>query len=178
MILVILLFIVLLLDFVCLFALYVILSFLMTFFYFFYFSFICVFVCFFFYFFFCFYFFFSSRRRHTRCSRDWSSDVCSSDLHADALPPERQARPGDPPVHQLARRRRRRHAGDLRRHEVPQLPDQHILHRPRRERRGDRLHGRHQGQTLHPAQRQGHDPPAVRRRVRSGGGHRNPGGRD
>src|SRR5256884_563037 len=30
-------------------------------------------VCFFF-------FFFSSRRRHTRCSRDWSSDVCSSDL--------------------------------------------------------------------------------------------------
>src|SRR2546429_9712707 len=27
-------------------------------------------------------FFFSSRRRHTRCSRDWSSDVCSSDLDA------------------------------------------------------------------------------------------------
>src|SRR5690606_39810801 len=26
-------------------------------------------------------FFFSSRRRHTRFSRDWSSDVCSSDLH-------------------------------------------------------------------------------------------------
>src|SRR5699024_11946173 len=25
-------------------------------------------------------FFFSSRRRHTRCKRDWSSDVCSSDL--------------------------------------------------------------------------------------------------
>src|SRR3989442_4338455 len=25
-------------------------------------------------------FFFSSRRRHTRCGRDWSSDVCSSDL--------------------------------------------------------------------------------------------------
>src|SRR5687768_12746707 len=25
-------------------------------------------------------FFFSSRRRHTRCSRDWSSDVCSYDL--------------------------------------------------------------------------------------------------
>src|SRR5207245_3415362 len=24
--------------------------------------------------------FFSSRRRHTRCYRDWSSDVCSSDL--------------------------------------------------------------------------------------------------
>src|SRR5690606_41116546 len=30
-------------------------------------------------------FFFSSRRRHTRFSRDWSSDVCSSDLvdHGD-----------------------------------------------------------------------------------------------
>src|SRR5690606_41123805 len=26
------------------------------------------------------YFFYSSRRRHTRFSRDWSSDVCSSDL--------------------------------------------------------------------------------------------------
>src|SRR5436305_4712784 len=28
----------------------------------------------------CVFFFFSSRRRHTRCGRDWSSDVCSSDL--------------------------------------------------------------------------------------------------
>src|SRR5256884_1687041 len=35
-------------------------------------------------------FFFSSRRRHTRCSRDWSSDVCSSDLNPHAL------RPSDP----------------------------------------------------------------------------------
>src|SRR5690554_525078 len=30
-----------------------------------------------------FFFFFSSRRRHTRCGRDWSSDVCSSDLGSD-----------------------------------------------------------------------------------------------
>src|SRR5690606_21156299 len=30
-------------------------------------------------------FFFSSRRRHTRFSRDWSSDVCSSDLLAAIL---------------------------------------------------------------------------------------------
>src|SRR5207245_3217097 len=29
------------------------------------------------------FFFFSSRRRHTRCYRDWSSDVCSSDLGSD-----------------------------------------------------------------------------------------------
>src|SRR6266542_3637891 len=33
---------------------------------------------------FLFFFFFSSRRRHTRCYRDWSSDVCSSDLSACA----------------------------------------------------------------------------------------------
>src|SRR5207245_8725745 len=30
-------------------------------------------------------FFFSSRRRHTRCYRDWSSDVCSSDLSVHRL---------------------------------------------------------------------------------------------
>src|SRR5690606_40598394 len=30
-------------------------------------------------------FFFSSRRRHTRFSRDWSSDVCSSDLRKRGL---------------------------------------------------------------------------------------------
>src|SRR3989449_7257215 len=32
------------------------------------------------------FFFFSSRRRHTRCSRDWSSDVCSSDLELNDIP--------------------------------------------------------------------------------------------
>src|SRR5262249_61954651 len=31
------------------------------------------------------FFFFSSRRRHTRLVSDWSSDVCSSDLHGDQL---------------------------------------------------------------------------------------------
>src|SRR5438067_7236043 len=30
-----------------------------------------------------FFFFFSSRRRHTRSKRDWSSDVCSSDLRIE-----------------------------------------------------------------------------------------------
>src|SRR5439155_11008424 len=35
---------------------------------------------------FVFFFFFSSRRRHTRWPRDWSSDVCTSDL--DAFSPE------------------------------------------------------------------------------------------
>src|SRR2546421_2812428 len=33
------------------------------------------------------FFFFSSRRRHTRSDRDWSSDVCSSDLLRDACRP-------------------------------------------------------------------------------------------
>src|SRR5256885_11351600 len=31
------------------------------------------------------FFFFSSRRRHTRLQGDWSSDVCSSDLHPRTL---------------------------------------------------------------------------------------------
>src|SRR5438067_5691556 len=35
-------------------------------------------------------FFFSSRRRHTRSKRDWSSDVCSSDLHLRSRPGRRR----------------------------------------------------------------------------------------
>src|SRR5438874_8193355 len=37
------------------------------------------------------FFFFSSRRRHTRSLRDWSSDVCSSDLHIAEPPASRRA---------------------------------------------------------------------------------------
>src|SRR5699024_11761444 len=37
------------------------------------------------------FFFFSSRRRHTRSKRDWSSDVCSSDLFDGLDPVMRQA---------------------------------------------------------------------------------------
>src|SRR5690625_6253583 len=48
-------------------------------------------------------FFFSSRRRHTRWPRDWSSDVCSSDL-------ELQGGLGGPPLH--ARRGDRRFEGE------------------------------------------------------------------
>src|SRR5439155_9723792 len=36
-------------------------------------------------------FFFSSRRRHTRWPRDWSSDVCSSDLELLAIAGDRPA---------------------------------------------------------------------------------------
>src|SRR5919112_1755400 len=46
-----------------------------------------------FYLYFFFFFFFSSRRRHTRYWRDWSSDVCSSDLPAQ--PRRADARDGD-----------------------------------------------------------------------------------
>src|SRR5205814_4836392 len=43
---------------------------------------------------FVFYFFFSSRRRHTRCLSDWSSDVCSSDLPARAVEGAQEGGPG------------------------------------------------------------------------------------
>src|SRR5207249_8850369 len=57
------------------------------------------------------FFFFSSRRRHTRSKRDWSSDVCSSDLfkgrasrrrQSQSLPARRAASP--PGTSALARR--------------------------------------------------------------------------
>src|SRR2546428_11034323 len=37
------------------------------------------------------FFFFSSRRRHTRSDRDWSSDVCSSDLIGQVMQESMQA---------------------------------------------------------------------------------------
>src|SRR5699024_11642604 len=40
-------------------------------------------------------YFFSSRRLHTRSKRDWSSDVCSSDLHRPVRTP--RPAPGRPP---------------------------------------------------------------------------------
>src|SRR5712664_4342090 len=39
----------------------------------------------------CLFFFFSSRRRHTRSDRDWSSDVCSSDLAVTQITAGRMA---------------------------------------------------------------------------------------
>src|SRR5438874_10454859 len=51
-------------------------------------DFMIVYFCFDFWFFF--FFFFSSRRRHTRSLRDWSSDVCSSDLQLACAPLRRQ----------------------------------------------------------------------------------------
>src|SRR5207248_5791742 len=39
------------------------------------------------------FFFFSSRRRHTRSYGDWSSDVCSSDLHTEYVDRTLKAHP-------------------------------------------------------------------------------------
>src|SRR5207302_3971203 len=41
--------------------------------------------------------FVSSRRRHTRFSRDWSSDVCSSDLQPPPTPPPTSPSPKSSP---------------------------------------------------------------------------------
>src|SRR2546422_5098601 len=81
-------------------------------------------------------FFFSSRRRHTRCSRDWSSDVCSSDLDApvprghDAALDERHVRLRERLEHPItigvqARLRgvHVRHAARLERAELPEHLD-------------------------------------------------------
>src|SRR5712675_3179510 len=50
------------------------------------------------------FFFFSSRRRHTRCSRDWSSDVCSSDLRRRGSREEMVYRVGDLELDRLSHR--------------------------------------------------------------------------
>src|SRR5439155_17284487 len=75
-------------------------------------------------------FFFSSRRRHTRWPRDWSSDVCSSDLgSADELPRRRGAAFGGG--------RRRRHG--LRRLERLPVP-QRVLGQRHRVQHVDQRH--------------------------------------
>src|SRR6266436_9091721 len=65
-------------------------------------------------------FFFSSRRRHTSCSRDWSSDVCSSDRgHArrrrgrGRLRPPRRLAPANPRGVRLHAVRSEEHTSEL-----------------------------------------------------------------
>src|SRR5438105_7913041 len=79
-----------------------------------------------------FFFFFSSRRRHTRSTRDWSSDVCSSDLIVEAdlpgrLPRQMQDSPAvaGEPVQRLRSRQvnldeldARRHVGNVTAREI------------------------------------------------------------
>src|SRR5690348_17621814 len=82
-------------------------------------------------------FFFSSRRRHTRWTGDWSSDVCSSDLPRS--PPYRpsSARVDGPDSHRLAEL-----VGILE-HLLPQVPRERRVAREKRvdlrERAGARL---------------------------------------
>src|SRR2546422_11470873 len=66
------------------------------------------------------FFFFSSRRRHTRCSRDWSSDVCSSDLDGP-LPAGGGGgdRPSANPIVNRERPEREERSGSLFRGRVP-----------------------------------------------------------
>src|SRR6266849_8492370 len=56
-------------------------------------------------------FFFSSRRRHTRSTRDWSSDVCSSDLSCACATSQKFASPAATPS---ARRRSPRRSEERR----------------------------------------------------------------
>src|SRR5207249_7899044 len=66
------------------------------------------------------FFFFSSRRRHTRSKRDWSSDVCSSDLQTYGT--QGGPRPAD--------HRRQSRAGSLSNPGAPgrpELPTRHLM---------------------------------------------------
>src|SRR2546428_1114280 len=69
-----------------------------------------------------FFFFFSSRRRHTRSDRDWSSDVCSSDLPYSERPGAAAGRLGErvPPgiIRERARELRERGEAKARAHRV------------------------------------------------------------
>src|SRR2546422_2515051 len=82
-------------------------------------------------------FFFSSRRRHTRCSRDWSSDVCSSDLLAQAQPRGIQQLEHRRVAHQLGRARLALPEQALR-----GLDRQRLRQRPR-DRKSTRLNSSH-----------------------------------
>src|SRR6266487_4125522 len=92
---------------------------------------------------FTFVFFFSSRRRHTRWTGDWSSDVCSSDLHRADAP-----RTGDRATHRgvhSSRRPARRGGGGGRtgpphQGRVAERPDA-VRHRDRRARQPGRAAG-------------------------------------
>src|SRR5258705_12826804 len=64
------------------------------------------------------FFFFTSRRRHTRCLSDWSSDVCSSDLGgflAEAVGPAKPTTAATPAAAPPARTRQRRGISFIRR---------------------------------------------------------------
>src|SRR5699024_11703089 len=79
------------------------------------------------------FFFFSSRRRHTRSKRDWSSDVCSSDLFFCGSPAAGTPSSSKSPA---GRARRRTPPAGLLRHTAVQGSAFHSLpHRRSEERR-------------------------------------------
>src|SRR2546422_1515339 len=111
------------------------------------------------------FFFFSSRRRHTRCSRDWSSDVCSSDLWPGrADPGDAQALQGVRADHSPRADRAARldglqqHLDPPERRGAPRHPE------ARRLRAGSARHSR--ARDGHP---RGRDDARVRRQVPPGG---------
>src|SRR5207248_8130264 len=84
-----------------------------------------------------FFFFFSSRRRHTRSYGDWSSDVCSSDLHS--------ARPGVEDGGQVDEAGGDCDVGDVRHPEVVRAVDDPVTRKTRkdRDRKSTRLNSSH-----------------------------------
>src|SRR5216683_3800914 len=80
-------------------------------------------------------FFFSSRRRHTRSDRDWSSDVCSSDLALPqslwqtVRPPRRAATGGGArrTVHRQGELRQRAAGARVLDHRLPDGDGRHVL---------------------------------------------------
>src|SRR5207245_5838166 len=78
-------------------------------------------------------FFFSSRRRHTRCYRDWSSDVCSSDLAKDGAGQHEEELLRGEPEHQAHGEDAHERLPHLR-HEVAYEPEREIGRASCRER--------------------------------------------
>src|SRR2546421_7568426 len=82
------------------------------------------------------FFFFSSRRRHTRSDRDWSSDVCSSDLVSGVIEDIRIVRRVDGrsgPLHAVLDVLRALSSGRLRpHHDVSRLPGAAVRSEERR----------------------------------------------
>src|SRR5437762_4117214 len=91
------------------------------------------------------FFFFSSRRRHTRYIGDWSSDVCSSDLHLRGGGVVRNDIARDPPVEEDLGVRARHEAADLIAHHRLQIMcepgDSHNVWRSEERRVGKECRG-------------------------------------
>src|SRR5690554_7698085 len=77
-------------------------------------------------------FFFSSRRRHTSCGRDWSSDVCSSDLCAftNSVDVEKETMTFLDAAEAFAKSSEPEKAGEVRAKAYEFCKDQHALGEP------------------------------------------------